>query len=67
MFGTATTLAIYMLSGWITNLISFQFQSAKITLGASGAIFGLMGAMTIFYYMNIKTLSNAKQGESSGS
>ena len=41
-------LAIYILAGLFGSLASFAFSSA-ISAGASGAIFGLAGAITVYF------------------
>ena len=50
-FGKWKFLAIYLGSGIIGNLLSMLFLSDKaISIGASGAIFGLLGALVYFGY-----------------
>jgi rhomboid protease GluP len=44
-------LLLYFLSGFAGNVISFLF-SPELSLGASTAIFGLIGAQGVFFYRN---------------
>jgi rhomboid protease GluP len=48
-FGTARFLCIYILSGAYGVLASFAL-SPNLSAGASGAIFGLIGAQAAFFY-----------------
>ena len=50
-FGKAKFLFIYLFSGILGNLLSLLFTADNVvSVGASGAIFGLMGAMLYFGY-----------------
>lgn len=48
IFGSKKFLLIYILSAIGGNLFSYLFSPNSISVGASGAIFGLLGAMFIF-------------------
>ena len=48
LFGHLRFLLIYLLSGIISIIASFYFAPQEISVGASGAIFGLVGAYSIF-------------------
>jgi rhomboid protease GluP len=50
-FGHVRFLGIYMLAGVAGTLASLIFSQAQ-SVGASGAIFGLIGAMIVFLYQN---------------
>jgi len=50
-FGKTKFVVIYILSGVIGNLLSMTFlQDNVVSVGASGAIFGLLGALLYFGY-----------------
>ena len=53
--GTLRFAVIYLLSGLAGSLLSFAF-SPNPSAGASGAIFGLIGAMTLFFWRNREIL-----------
>jgi rhomboid protease GluP len=53
--GHARFLFIYLLSGYAGVLASFALSPAN-SLGASGAIFGLIGAFAVFLYRNQRFL-----------
>lgn len=48
IFGHLRFVLIYLLTGIISTLASFVFASQEISIGASGAIFGLVGAYSAF-------------------
>jgi rhomboid protease GluP len=50
-YGHGRFLALYLISGFAGNVLSFLFSSAP-SLGSSTAIFGLLGAEGIFLYRN---------------
>lgn len=52
LFGKVKFLIIYILSGMCGSILSLAFSSNTISAGASGAIFGLLGAILYFgcYY-----------------
>lgn len=50
-YGHGRFLALYVLSGFAGNVLSFLFSAAP-SLGASTAIFGLIGAEGVFLYRN---------------
>lgn len=50
-FGHGRFLALYLLSGFAGNVVSFLL-SPEYSLGASTAIFGLVGAFGVFLYRN---------------
>lgn len=43
--GTTIFLVIYMLSGWAGSVVSVLMKPMSVSAGASGAIFGIFGAM----------------------
>lgn len=47
-FGHARFLAIYVIAGLLGSIASFAFSSA-VSAGASGAVFGLAGAIIIYF------------------
>lgn len=49
-FGKVKYLLIYLLSGITSSLLSSLFLKSSVSLGASGAIFGLLGAFLYFAY-----------------
>lgn len=51
LFGTARFAVIYLLAGIAGNVASFAFSPA-LSAGASGAIFGIIGAMAMFFVRN---------------
>lgn len=51
LFGPGRYLAMYLVSGATGNLLS-SFQSPNPALGASGAVFGVMGALYVFLNRN---------------
>lgn len=51
IFGTARFLAVYFLGGLTGSIASYAF-SASPSVGASGAIFGLIGCLAVFYYVS---------------
>ncbi|MCS7249025.1 MAG: rhomboid family intramembrane serine protease [Anaerolineales bacterium] len=50
-FGRGRFLVLFLLSGFVGNVISFIFSPSP-SLGSSTAIFGLLGAEMIFFYRN---------------
>jgi rhomboid protease GluP len=52
-YGHGRYLVLYILAGFAGNVLSFAFSSAN-SLGASTAIFGLLGAEGVFLYRNWK-------------
>ncbi|WP_234122183.1 rhomboid family intramembrane serine protease [Clostridium hydrogenum] len=50
VYGKAKYLSIYLISGIISSVFSFLFSDA-ISIGASGAIFGVLGAVFVFSFM----------------
>jgi rhomboid protease GluP len=48
MFSLPEYLAVYLLSGLTGNVLTLAMGTAVLSAGASGAIFGLFGAVTIY-------------------
>jgi rhomboid protease GluP len=53
MFDTEQYLLIYFLSGLAGNLLTLVYGPDMISVGASGAIFGIFGAVTIYMRRSI--------------
>jgi rhomboid protease GluP len=60
-YGHVGFILLYFLAGFTGNVLSFIFSAAP-SLGASTAIFGLVGAEAVFLYRNRKLLGNRAQG-----
>lgn len=59
-FGYLRFLAIYFFSGITGNIASFIFNPQAFSIGASGALFGLIGALLPFLYFNRKVLRDTR-------
>ncbi|UCF62274.1 MAG: rhomboid family intramembrane serine protease [Anaerolineaceae bacterium] len=57
-FGTGRTLTLYLLSGIAGVVLSLSFSPYR-SVGASGAIFGLLGSLGAFLYANRTTFGQA--------
>lgn len=55
-FGQKRFLALYVLGAFAGNVTSFLFANSLYSVGASTAIFGLIGAEGVFLYQNRKLL-----------
>lgn len=51
LYGTWTFGALYMISGVAGGLMSVGFHPERLSVGASGAIFGLAGALIAGFYL----------------
>lgn len=58
VYGTARFLAIYFVAGLAGSIASYAFSPAP-SVGASGSIFGVIGALAIFYYATRQLLGEA--------
>lgn len=57
LFGSLRYAIIYLLSGLFGSLLTLATSDPRtLSAGASGAIFGLLGSLAIFYYIQRKTL-----------
>jgi rhomboid protease GluP len=54
IFGHLRFLLIYLVTGVISVVASFYFAPQEISVGASGAIFGLVGAYSLFVFIHRK-------------
>ncbi len=59
-YGHGRFLTLYILSGFAGNVMSFIFSPAN-SLGASTAIFGLLGAEAVFLYQNRRIFGKSAQ------
>jgi len=57
-FGAGRTLTLYLLSGIAGVVLSLSFSPYR-SVGASGAIFGLLGSLGAFLYVNRTTFGQA--------
>ncbi len=60
-YGHGRFLALYLLSGFAGNVLSFFFTPG-VSVGASTAIFGLIGAQGVFVYQNRRLFGNRTSG-----
>lgn len=51
IYGRKKFIAIYFIAGFLSSIMSLLF-SVEVSIGASGAIFGLLGAALVFGYKN---------------
>jgi membrane associated rhomboid family serine protease len=56
LFGKWRYIVIYLLSGLAGNVLYLFLDPNGASLGASGAIFGIFGAMGVFYLMNRRSM-----------
>jgi membrane associated rhomboid family serine protease len=59
LLGHMRFLLIYLLTGIISIIASFYFMPQEISIGASGAIFGLVGAYSIFVLTHRRAFRNS--------
>lgn len=59
LFGSSRFLSIYLMSGLIANMGTFLAHTSPYSLGASGCVFGIIGAFGMFYYRNKKVLGQS--------
>lgn len=57
IYGTGRFLTLYFLAGLAGSVASYAFSPAP-AVGASGAIFGLIGGLGMFYYLNRQVLGD---------
>ncbi len=57
LFGHVRFLLIYLVTGVISVIASFYFAPQDVSVGASGAIFGLVGAYSIFILVHRRAFS----------
>lgn len=50
VYGTPRFLALYLLSGLAGSIASYVFNPGALSVGASGAIFGMLGALAAFAF-----------------
>lgn len=62
-FGKVKFLFIYLVSGICGSLLSIAFSHNTISIGASGAIFGLLGSLLYFGYYYRAYLGNAVKSQ----
>jgi membrane associated rhomboid family serine protease len=62
LFGQWRYLVIYLISGVCGGISFLLLSPGGIALGASGAIFGIFGALGVFYIMNRRALGPYGQG-----
>ncbi len=55
-YGKWRYLVIYLLSGIVGGIVTFILQPGAFAAGASGAIFGVFGALGVFYIVNRRAL-----------
>ncbi len=58
LLGHLRFLVIYLLTGIISIIASFYFVPQEISVGASGAIFGLVGAYSVFVLRHRRAFRN---------
>jgi len=58
LVGHLRFLLIYLLTGIISIIASFYFMPQEISVGASGAIFGLVGAYSVFVLRHRRAFRN---------
>jgi rhomboid protease GluP len=61
-FGRGRFLLLYLVGAFTGNVVSLLFASEN-SLGASTAIFGLLGAETVFLYQNRRLFGDRVKGE----
>lgn len=59
VYGKIKYLVIYLLSAIVASIFSYIFGPQSVSVGASGAIFGLFGAMLIFGIKHRKQMGKA--------
>ena len=64
-FGTLRFLAVYFVAGLAGSVASYAFSSS-LSVGASGAIFGLVGALGAFFYASRKTFGEMARQQLGG-
>ena len=62
-FGKLKFLFIYIISGISGSILSIAFSTNTVSAGASGAIFGLLGAMLYFGYHYRSYLGNVLRSQ----
>lgn len=62
-FGKWKFLFIYLISGLCGSILSLTFNTSYISVGASGAIFGLLGSMLYFGYHYRTYLGNVVRSQ----
>lgn len=62
IYGTPRFLALYFLAGVGGSAASYLFSPVP-SVGASGAIFGLMGGLGLFFYLNRELLGEAGRAQ----
>ncbi|MBM3933712.1 MAG: rhomboid family intramembrane serine protease [SAR202 cluster bacterium] len=65
-FGSARYLAIYVLAGLFGSVLSYNLNDLSVGAGASGALFGIMGAFAAFFVMQRKTFGAVAQRSLTG-
>ena len=58
IFGPFRFLLIYLISSWGAGLASYAFSSG-IAIGASGALFGIIGSLIVFFFRQREKMSGA--------
>ncbi|MEN8435005.1 rhomboid family intramembrane serine protease [Clostridium septicum] len=56
IYGRKKYAVIYFLSAIGSSFLSYLFSQSSVSVGASGAVFGLLGAMLIFAFNKRKTI-----------
>jgi membrane associated rhomboid family serine protease len=59
-FGHERAAAVYVLAGVAGNVASFLLAPYASSVGASGAIFGLVGALGVFFYRHREVLDTSR-------
>lgn len=59
LYGSFKFLLIYLLSSWGASLSSYTF-STGISVGASGAVFGIIGSLVVFFFMQREKVTGAE-------
>ena len=60
-FGHTRFIVIYLLAGLSGSVASFLFNSVAVAAGASGAIFGVLGALIAFFVVQRSVLGDMAQ------
>ncbi|CAM9453373.1 unnamed protein product [Phaeothamnion confervicola] len=60
-FGSSRMLLVYVLSGVAGNVASCLYSPQTVGIGASGAVFGMMGAFGMFLYSNQRVLGGGSR------